>query len=130
MRCVVGWWSLEYSMPVPLTPIVPEVSMQYCLIVAKGKRQGTAIPVTIDLFMIGCGKMCQMRTKVAGIAEQHCALMVRDKKVFIRDMGSEFSTWVNGQQVPESEEWPLHAGDRITVGPLEIMIVFSENKLS
>jgi len=109
---------------------VPEVSMKYCLIVANGKHQGMPIPVTIDLFMIGSGKMCQLRTKVEGIAEQHCALVSRDKKVFIRDLGSAFTTKVNGELIPDGEEWPLHAGDRIAVGPLEFMIQFTEKKLS
>jgi anti-anti-sigma regulatory factor len=106
------------------------MSMKYCLIVAKGTHQGMPIPVTVDLFMIGSGKMCQMRTKVDGIGEQHCCLVVRDKKVFIRDLGSGFSTVVNTEVVPTGEEWPLHAGDMIEIGPLEFMIQFSEKALS
>ena len=104
--------------------------MKYCLIVAKGKHQGLPIPVTIDLFMIGSDKMCQMRTKVDGVAGQHCMVVMRDKKVFIRDMGSEFSTLVNNEVVPTGEEWPLHGGDLIEVGPLEFMIQFTEKALS
>jgi hypothetical protein len=88
------------------------------------------IPVTVDLFMIGSGKMCQMRTKVDGIAEQHCALVMRDKKVFIRDLGSGLSTLVNAEVVPTGEEWPLHAGNMIELGPLEFMIQFTEKTLS
>src|SRR5205807_4558420 len=104
--------------------------MKYCLIVAKGKHHGMPIPVSIDLFMIGSGKMCQMRTRVEGIAEQHCALVMRGKKVFIRDLDSGQTTLVNGELVPNGEEWPLHAGDRIEVGSLEFMIQFSERALS
>ena len=104
--------------------------MKFCLIVAKGKHQGMPIPVTIDLFMIGSSKMCQLRTKVEGVAEQHCALVMRDKKVFIRDLGSEYSSLVNSEVVPTGQEWPLHAGDMIEVGPLEFMIQFTEKALS
>ncbi len=104
--------------------------MEYCLIVATGKHQGMPIPITIDLFMIGSSKMCQMRTKVDGIGAQHRALVMRDKKVFIRDLGSEFSTLVNAEVVPTGQEWPLHAGDIIEVGPLEFMIQFTEKALS
>src|SRR5579862_1376588 len=104
--------------------------MKYCLIVAKGKRAGKPIPVTVDLFMIGSGKMCQLRTKVAGIAEQHCCILMRDKKVFIRDLDSEYSTVVNEEVVPSGQEWPLHGGDRIEIGPLEFMIEFNERALS
>ena len=104
--------------------------MKYCLIVARGKHQGQPIPVAIDLLMIGSGKMCQLRTKVEGVAAQHCAFVMRGKKVFIRDLGSELSTIVNGEVVPSGEEWPLHAGDMIAVGPLEFMVQFTEKALS
>src|SRR5260370_8764785 len=100
------------------------MSMKYCLIVAKGKHQGTPIPVTVDLFMIGSGRMCQMRTKVDGIAEQHCCLVMRGKKVFVRHLGSGFSTVLNTELVPTAAQWPLHAGDMIAVGPLAFRTQF------
>src|SRR5437868_6108340 len=104
--------------------------MKFYLIVAKGKKQGLPIPIDVDLFTIGSGKMCQLRTKVDGIAEQQCALMVRERKIFIRDLGSDHSTLVNGNVMPPSEEWPLHAGDRLEVGPLEFLVQFNEMTLN
>lgn len=104
--------------------------MKFYLIVAKGKHAGMPIPIDVDLFMIGSGKMCQLRTKTDGVAEQQCALMVREKKIFIRDMGSDSSTVVNGAAMPPSEEWPVHAGDHLSVGPLEFLIQFNEHTLN
>jgi anti-anti-sigma regulatory factor len=102
--------------------------MKFYLIVAKGPKQGMPIPITIDLFLLGSDKMCQLRNANLGI--KHCALVTRQKKVFIRDMNSGQPTLVNGNVLPPSEEWPLHAGDRIIVGRLEFMIQYREKPLS
>src|SRR3954465_3053712 len=102
--------------------------MKFYLIVAKGSKQGLPIPVNVDLFLIGSDPMCQLRKDRLG--GKHCALMVRDEKVFIRDMDSGQSTLVNGSVMPPSEEWPLHAGDRIGVGSLEFLVQLQEHALS
>jgi len=104
--------------------------MKFFLIVANGKKRGMPIPIEIDLFLIGSSKMCQLRSPHDGIGEQHCAFAIRGQKVFIRDMGSGKATIVNGEVMPGSEEWPLHKGDKISVGPLEFMINFREKQLS
>src|SRR5262245_16379743 len=104
--------------------------MKFYLIVASGKHQGLPIPIEIDLFLIGSDKLCQLRSQLPGIGTQHCALVTRERKVFIRDMGSTEPTMVNDETVPEHSEWPLHAGDKIKVGPLEFMIQFREKPLS
>lgn len=102
--------------------------MKFYLIVAKGPKQGFPIPINIDLFLLGSEKLCQLRAP--SLAPRHCAFVTREKKVFVRDFGSDQPTLVNGQNVPTGEEWPLHAGDRIEVGPLEFMIQFREKALS
>jgi predicted component of type VI protein secretion system len=104
--------------------------MKFYLIVAKGKKQGMPIPIEVDLFMIGSGKLCQLRAMHDQIGEQHCALIKRDRKVFINDMNSGHPTIVNGTEMTSGEEWPLHAGDHIVVGPLQFMIQYREKELS
>lgn len=104
--------------------------MKLFLIAAKGKHQGMPIPIKIDLFLIGSDNMCQMRSDRPGIGKQHCALVTRERKVFIRDMNSGDVTLVNGKVVTPGEEWPLHAGDRLEIGPLEFLVQFHEKPLS
>jgi anti-anti-sigma regulatory factor len=104
--------------------------MKFYLIVAKGKQKGTPIPVSVDLFMIGSSKACQLRSKVRGVAEEHCMLVTRERKAFIRDMNGGEPTLVNGSVLSPGEEWPLHAGDRIEVGPFEFMVQMREKPLS
>lgn len=104
--------------------------MKFYLIVAKGKHQGLPIPIEIDLFLIGSDKVCQLRSQLEGIGPQHCALVSRERKVFVRDMGSGDPTYVNDAVLPEHAEWPLHAGDHLQVGPLEFVIQLREKPLS
>src|SRR6185295_8085539 len=61
---------------------------------------------------------------------KHCAFVTRNKKVFVRDMDSGALTLVNGAAIPPGAEWPLHSGDRITVGALEFMIQFREHAIA
>lgn len=102
--------------------------MKFYLIVAKGRKQGMPIPIAIDLFLVGSDKICQLRKKSLG--GRHCAFVTRDNKVFVRDMDSGQHTLVNGAAIAPGAEWPLHPGDRISVGPLEFMIQFREHAMA
>jgi anti-anti-sigma regulatory factor len=100
--------------------------MKVYLIVASGKRKGFPILMQQNIFMLGSDGVCQLRSPLPGIAPRHCAVRIDERKVFVRDMGSDEGTIVNGARMPASEEWPLHKGDRIAVGPLEFMVQFTE----
>jgi hypothetical protein len=104
--------------------------LKFYLIVARGKHQGLPIPIKVDLFVLGSEKICQLSSHLPGVAPRHCALVTRGKKVFIRDFDGGEPTLVNGELVPPGEEWPLHKGDRIAVGPLEFIIQVQERPLS
>jgi anti-anti-sigma regulatory factor len=103
--------------------------MKVYLIVASGKRKGFPILLQQSIFMLGSDDVCQLRSPLPGIAPRHCAVRVDERKVFVRDLGSDEGTLVNGSRMPMSEEWPLHKGDRIAVGPLEFMVQFTELNL-
>jgi len=102
--------------------------MKFYLIVAKGAKKGMPIEIKVDLFLLGSETMCQLRAPQ--LPPKQCALVMRDRKVFIRDFDSGLATLVNGNLVAPGEEWPLHMGDRIGVGNLEFMIQFREKALS
>lgn len=103
--------------------------MKLSLIVAKGKHQGMPIPIKVDLFMMGSDDVCQLKSKLPEIAPQHCALITRENKVFVRDLEGA-KTLINDELMPPGEEWPVHDGDRLSVGPLEFLIQFQEKELS
>ena len=104
--------------------------MKPVLIAAKGKQRGTLIPVSSDLFLVGTDRICQLRANHPSLGGQHCAITVNERSVSIRDLASGHPTIVNGEEIPPGDEWPLHAGDRLTIGPLEFMVQFQEAKLS
>jgi anti-anti-sigma regulatory factor len=103
---------------------------KYYLIVANGKKKGFPIPISVDLFLMGSEKMCQLRSRLDGVGAKHCAVVLGDKKVFIRDLNSGEPTLLNQALIPPGGAWACHPGDRITVGPLEFVFQFREKALS
>src|SRR5262249_28814117 len=81
-------------------------------------------------FLLGSDPMCQLRSQLDGIGPQHCALVKRERKVFVRDLNSGQVTLLNGELVPPGEEYACHAGDRLVIGPLQFVIQFRETPLS
>jgi pSer/pThr/pTyr-binding forkhead associated (FHA) protein len=115
--------------PLARKVVNPRKSASYYLIVANGNSRGMPIPISADLFMIGNDKMCQLRPQLAEIGDRHCALVTRDGKVFVRDLSSGYPTLLKGDLIAPGEEWPAHTGDRIGVGPLELLIQYREKPL-
>src|SRR4051794_20619653 len=100
--------------------------MSAYLIVAKGKHKGTSIAVKGDLFVIGSDPVCQLRIDHPRVGGQHRALVTREGKVFVRDLGSGQLTAVNDREVPAGGEWPLHDGDQLVAGPLRATVQIGE----
>jgi anti-anti-sigma regulatory factor/DNA-directed RNA polymerase subunit RPC12/RpoP len=103
---------------------------KFYLIVANGEKRGLPIRVNDDLFLVGREKECQLRTNQPGIAPRHFSLVTRLNKVFVRDWDSGQPTMVNGELLPPGQEWPVHAGDRIGAGMMELVVQFRESSLS
>jgi anti-anti-sigma factor len=120
------------TIPVPTyAPATNRVELlKFYLVVANGKHRGMPVPINVDLFVIGTAKTCQMKVRHPEVGEQHCALVSRGRKVFIRDLDSGKPTFVNGQTLPPSEEWPVHKGDTVRVGPLEFRVSVRQKDLS
>jgi len=90
--------------------------MKFSLVVADGVHKGKVIPVPLSQFLIGRDPQCHLRPASAAISKRHCALLVRGKRVMVRDFKSTNGTFVNGQQVTDQLE--LRDGDQLKVGPL------------
>ena len=97
--------------------------MDVKLIVVNGKNAGRAIPIASSKFFIGRAEDCHLRPRSDLVSRHHCALVVENGRVSIRDFGSKNGTLVNGQRVqPEME---LKNGDRLTVGSIEFKVELS-----
>jgi pSer/pThr/pTyr-binding forkhead associated (FHA) protein len=91
--------------------------MKISLVVAQGVHTGKVIPVTAAEFVIGRDPQCQLRPASPAVSKQHCAIVARDGKVYLRDCGSTNGTFLNNEQVAGERE--VKTGDRVRVGPLE-----------
>jgi predicted component of type VI protein secretion system len=91
--------------------------MKLSLVVQNaGKTQGQAIPIKLAQFVIGRDPGCNLRPASAMISKRHCAVLVKEGKVFLRDFGSTNGSFVNDK--PVQGEVPLNNGDQLKIGPL------------
>jgi pSer/pThr/pTyr-binding forkhead associated (FHA) protein len=86
------------------------------VVLTPGKTEGKVIPITLTQFVIGRDPQCHLRPASAVISKRHCALLVREGRVFVRDFESTNGTFVNDRQIKGEIE--LNHEDRLKVGPL------------
>jgi pSer/pThr/pTyr-binding forkhead associated (FHA) protein len=91
------------------------------VVMTAGKSKGQAIPVNLPQFIIGRDPQCNLRPASAVISKRHCAVLVKEGKVFVRDFDSTNGTFVN--DVPVKGESPLKNEDVLKIGPLEFKVV-------
>lgn len=95
--------------------------MKLSLIVLNpGKTAGQVIPITLAQFVIGRDPQCQLRPNNALVSKRHCAILVRDGAVYIRDFDSTNGTILN--DAPLKGEVAIKNGDIMKVGPLEFRL--------
>src|SRR5437660_11940608 len=82
-------------------------------------RQGTLIPVQRFPFLIGQAPGGNLRARDSTISPRHCALLIRENRVFARNLGGN-ATLVNGEPVDGERE--LHNGDSLHAGCLTFAI--------
>lgn len=91
--------------------------MQVKLVVVSGKNAGQAIPVSGERFFIGRAEDCNLRPYSDLISRHHCAILMDQGVVLVRDFGSKNGTFINGERVRTEQE--AKNGDRLKVGDLE-----------
>ena len=90
------------------------------LVVLAGAKQGTEIPLKKEKFIIGRASDCTLRAGSEAISRHHCAIVRRDGKLAVRDLGSRNGTYVNGDKI--DGDTSLNNGDIVRVGTLEFRI--------
>jgi pSer/pThr/pTyr-binding forkhead associated (FHA) protein len=86
------------------------------LVVAEGKWKGKTIPVRPIPFLIGRGAKCHLRPASPVVSKSHCAIVIRDNKVFVQDLESTNGTFINDRQIKGEVE--VKNEDCLTIGPL------------
>ena len=77
--------------------------MKVSLVVASGAHEGKVIPLTGAQFLIGRDQQCNLRPASPAISKLHCAVLIRDGKVHVKDFGSTNGTLVNGALIQATE---------------------------
>ncbi len=90
--------------------------MKVSLIVVQGKPEGKVIPLAGPNFKIGRGEGCHLRPNNEQVSREHTEIVVRDGRVFVRDLGSRNGTFLNNGRI--EGEVAAKASDLIQVGPL------------
>src|SRR6266571_4456479 len=91
------------------------------MVLSTGSAAGKALPINVAQFIIGRDPGCNLRPASAMISKRHCAVLVKNDKVFLRDFDSTNGTFVNDE--PVKGEVPLKDGDVLKVGPLSFKVV-------
>jgi phosphoserine phosphatase RsbU/P len=87
---------------------------------ALGRR---SIPIERPVLTFGRRSECDVRVTGADVSRQHAELLLRDGRVVLKDCGSKFGTFVNGEKIAERE---LKPGDAIGLGQTsDTSIVFA-----
>lgn len=95
--------------------------MKVSLVVASGVHQGRVIAIVGPQFLVGRDPGCQLRPASQAVSKQHCAVIVRDGRVYLKDFGSTNGTVLNDALV-QGEERPLQNNDSLKIGPLDFTV--------
>jgi pSer/pThr/pTyr-binding forkhead associated (FHA) protein len=95
--------------------------MKVKLRVRQGSNAGRELVLPGPHFIIGRGEGCHLKAKSDMISRRHCAIILGESQVAVRDLKSKNGTLVNGELVEGQRV--LESGDVLRVGPLEFEVV-------
>jgi pSer/pThr/pTyr-binding forkhead associated (FHA) protein len=98
--------------------------MQVSLSVVGGIHDGRRIAINVPEFLIGRDPKCHLRPASNDVSRLHCAIVLRNGIVFLRDYGSSNGTYLNKRMLVHGE-LQLEDGDSIQVGPLTFKLLIS-----
>jgi len=90
--------------------------MSLRLRLVKGRPHGKHLAFERGEYLVGRGSECHVRPNSEWVSRQHCLLRVTPQAAWVRDLGSDAGTLINGVRL--LSEHRLTAGDLIEVGPL------------
>lgn len=107
---------------VPDLPPLHKTEYEVWLRVQVGAAKGRTVGIVGPKFLIGRDRSCHLRLGSAMVSKRHAAIELRDRRVFVSDLGSTNGTIVNGRTL-RSSEFEVRDGDRIQIGPVIATLV-------
>ena len=102
--------------------MIPQPDHEVFLRVQVGAAKGRTIRIVGPKFLVGRDRSCHLRLGSAMVSKQHAAIELRDRKVFVSDLGSTNGTIVNGRML-RTAGVEVQDGDRIQIGPVVATLV-------
>ena len=99
--------------------------MRAKLQITGGSSAGRMIEIKLPQFVIGRATGCHLRLNSDAISRQHCAFLVNEKEVVLKDLGSRNGTFLNGTQLKEPAI--LKTGDLPQLGPLKFEVLVTKD---
>ncbi len=59
-----------------------------------------------------------------GVSRQHAVILVKDNRIYIKDLGSVNGTRLNGSALAPQGEYRLRHGDELTIGQIKLQVRF------
>jgi len=109
---------------VQVTGPVNRVPSAFMLQGESGALTGRRFPVNGHV-MVGRGTECGVRFpgETGGVSRQHCELAANGGNLYIRDLGSTYGTFINGNnRIAPNQVVTLRPGDRIYIGSSSEML--------
>jgi predicted component of type VI protein secretion system len=91
------------------------------LIVLSGVHRGRRIRIEVPEFLIGRAPGCHLRPASKDVGWQHCAILSKRGRIFLRDETGAEGTLLN-RRLLVGGEVELAGGDHIAVGPLLFLV--------
>jgi pSer/pThr/pTyr-binding forkhead associated (FHA) protein len=86
---------------------------------------GKTHPLEKDLYLIGRQEICDLQIQHKSVSKQHCVLMRRGEKLWVRDLGSTNGSHVNGKRVRRA---PLRVKDVLGVAGFAFRVRYADSK--
>ncbi len=99
--------------------------MKIKLKVLKGSNAGKEVKIPTPECVIGRSSECHLRPKSDAISRRHCAIVVEEGAVKVRDFGSKNGTFINERRV--DGELAVRSGDVMRFGPLSFEMVIDHS---
>jgi pSer/pThr/pTyr-binding forkhead associated (FHA) protein len=94
--------------------------------ITGGSLSGKTLEIDRPKLLIGREEDCQLRLDSEFVSRRHCALLLDDYTLRIRDLGSKNGTFVNGRRIGTSDMILLQ-DDVVSIGELSFLIDLNQS---
>jgi pSer/pThr/pTyr-binding forkhead associated (FHA) protein len=90
-----------------------------CLAMEMVEGEERCFPIDRSPLVLGRDTRCDLRVAVPSVSERHCEIVTDANTLYIKDLGSETGTFVNGVRILKAQ---LDTNDRVTIGPVTFVV--------